>query len=201
MIEEKLNNIYKVTHFTHLEYKNKTEIPSDLGHENYGEVTRKGVEMLVEHFKEYFNENTILIPTPKSSLPQKDDLWVPQRITSALAGNGLGRSEDCLLRKTPLPRSSKVSAPNRPKASQHYDSMNVRELLFKPKEIVLVDDVITRGATVLGAVNKLAEVFPETKIRVFAVMRTISNSDEFSKIIDPCVGTVSLVGVDTFRSP
>lgn len=59
MIEEKLNNIYKVTHFTHLEYKNKTEIPSNLGHENYGEVTRKGVEMLVEHFKEYFNENTI----------------------------------------------------------------------------------------------------------------------------------------------
>ena len=25
-------------------------------------------------FSDYFNENTILIPTPKSSLPQKDDL-------------------------------------------------------------------------------------------------------------------------------
>ena len=152
-------------------------------------------------FSDYFNENTILIPTPKSSLPQKDDLWVPQRITSVFANNGLGKNEECLIRETPLPRSSKVSAPNRPKAFQHYDSMRVRELLFNPKEIVLVDDVITRGATVLGAVNRLAEIFPKALIRVFAVMRTISNSDDFSKIVDPCTGTISLVGENTFREP
>ncbi|MDH5431106.1 MAG: hypothetical protein OEW78_04395 [Nitrosopumilus sp.] len=152
-------------------------------------------------FSDYFNENTILIPTPKSSLPQKDDLWVPQRITSALAKNGLGKNEECLFRETPLPRSSKVSAPNRPKASQHYDSMRIRELLFKPKEIILVDDVITRGATVLGAANRLAEAFPDANIRVFAVMRTISNSNEFSNFIDPCIGTVSLIGIDASRRP
>ena len=152
-------------------------------------------------FADYFNENTILIPTPKSSLPQKDDLWVPQRITSALAKTGLGKSEECLFREIPLPRSSKVSAPNRPKASQHYDSMKVKELLFKPKEIVLVDDVITRGATSLGAVNRLAEAFPDAHIHVFAVMRTISNSDEFSKIVDACTGTVSLIGINTSRVP
>ena len=152
-------------------------------------------------FSDYFNENTTLIPIPKSSLPQKDDLWVPQRVTTALAKIGLGKSEECLFRETPLPRSSKVSAPNRPKTSQHYDSMKVKELLFKPKEIILVDDVITRGATVLGAVNRLAEIFPDIRIRVFAVMRTISNSDEFSKIVDPCTGTVSLIGIDTSRVP
>jgi predicted amidophosphoribosyltransferase len=152
-------------------------------------------------FSDYFNENTILIPTPKSSLPQKDDLWVPQRITSVFANNGLGKNEECLIRETPLPRSSKVSAPNRPKAFQHYDSVKVRELLFNPKEIVLVDDVITRGATVLGAVNRLAETFPKSLIRVFAVMRTISNPDDFSKIVDPCTGTISLVGENTFREP
>lgn len=152
-------------------------------------------------FSDYFNENTILIPTPKSSLPQKDDLWVPHRITTALAKQGLGKSEECLVRVTPLSRSSKVSASNRPKASQHYESLKVKELLFKPKEIVLVDDVITRGATALGAVNKLADAFPKAKIRVFAAIRTISNSIEFSKIVDPCIGTVSLVGVDSFRDP
>jgi len=152
-------------------------------------------------FSDYFNEDAILIPTPKNSLPQKDDLWVPQRITSVFASNGLGKSEECLIRETPLPRSSKVSAPNRPKAFQHYDSMKVRELLFNPKEIVLVDDVITRGATVLGTVNRLAETFPKALIRVFAVMRTISNPDDFSKIVDPCTGTISLVGENTFREP
>jgi hypothetical protein len=41
-------------------------------------------------FANYFNSNTILIPTPKSSLLKKDMLWVPQRITTALINNGLG---------------------------------------------------------------------------------------------------------------
>lgn len=79
--------------------------------------------------------------------------------------------------------------------------MKVKELLFKPKDIILVDDVITRGATVLGAVNRLAEAFPSARIRVFAVMRTISNSIKFSKIIEPCIGTISLVGTDSVRNP
>jgi len=39
-------------------------------------------------FSDYFDENTLSVPTPKSSLPQKDELWVPQRITTAMANNG-----------------------------------------------------------------------------------------------------------------
>jgi predicted amidophosphoribosyltransferase len=152
-------------------------------------------------FADYFSQNTILIPTPKSSLLKKDMLWVPQRITSALVNNGLGKNEECLYRDIPLPRSSTSLASDRPKASQHYDSIKVRKLLFEPKEILLVDDVITRGATVLGAVNKLADAFPNARIRAFAVMRTISNPDEFLEIIQPCVGTITLSGEDTFRRP
>lgn len=128
-------------------------------------------------------------------------LWVPRRITSALANNGLGKNEECLYRDIPLPKSSTSLASNRPKAFQHYDSMKVRELLFDPKEILLVDDVITRGATMLGAVNKLADTFPNARIRTFVVMRTISNPDEFSEIIQPCVGTITLSGENTFRVP
>lgn len=152
-------------------------------------------------FSDFFHGDVVLIPTPKSSLPQKDELWVPKRITLALSDNGLGKSEECLVRKIPVPRSSKVSASDRPKANQHYDSMSVNKLLFDPKEIVLVDDVVTRGATALGAINRLAENYPHASIRVFAVMRTISNSDEFSKIVDPCKGSISLVGDETFRDP
>ena len=152
-------------------------------------------------FRDYFGQDVTLVPIPKSSLRQNDELWVPQRIASAMANNGLGKNEDCLHRITPLPKSSQVVAQNRPKASMHYDSMSVDDLLFKPREIVLVDDVITRGATALGAASRLAEAFPDVKIRVFAVMRTISNSDEFSKIIDPRVGKINLRGEDTYRRP
>jgi len=79
--------------------------------------------------------------------------------------------------------------------------MEVRESLLKPKEIVLVDDVITRGATAVNAVNRLANAFPNAKIRVFAAMRTISDPDMFSEIIQPCTGTISLIGEDTYRDP
>ena len=152
-------------------------------------------------FSDYFNETTMLIPTPKSSMLQKDGLWVPQRITSALENKGLGINEECLIRNTPLPKSSKVSAPDRPKAFQHYESMGVRESLLHPREIVLVDDVITRGATALGAVNKIKEAFPNASIRVFAAMRTIRNSDDFSDFFEPRTGKIELVGVNTFRHP
>lgn len=152
-------------------------------------------------FSDYFNENTLLIPTPKSSLPQRDELWVPQRIALAMANNGLGRIEECLYRSTALPRSSTSLASDRPKARQHYDSMKIKELLDNPTEIILVDDVITRGATTLGAVNKLVETFPNARIRVFVAMRTMSNPDEFSEIIQPCVGTITLIGENTRRVP
>src|SRR2546427_9466178 len=153
-------------------------------------------------FANYFNPNTILIPTPKSSLLKKDMLWVPQRITKALINNGLGKtSEECLERVIALPRSSKSTPANRPKPLQHYESMSVKELLFDPEEIVLVDDVVTRGATILGAVNKLTEVFPNARIRAFVVMRTMSNPEEFSEIVDPCVGTIRLSGENARRNP
>lgn len=153
-------------------------------------------------FSNYFNSNTILVPAPKSSLLKKDMLWVPQRITTALINNGLGKvSEECLERTTALPKSSKSIPANRPKPFQHYESLKIRKLLFEPEEIVLVDDVVTRGSTILGAINKLAEAFPNARIRAFAVMRTISNPKEFSDIVDPCVGTIKLSGDSTRREP
>ena len=59
--------------------------------------------------------------------------------------------------------------------------MNVTRILSNPDEIILIDDVITRGATLLGAANLLADDFPETPIRAFVAMRTISNPDEFNE--------------------
>ncbi len=154
-------------------------------------------------FANYFNSNTILVPTPKSSLLKPGTLWVPQRITAALVKNGLGKSyEACLERIKAVPRSSgqRIGA-NRPKTFQHYESMKVKKLLFEPKEIVLVDDVITRGATILGGVNRLAEAFPNSKIRAFAMMRVMSNPEEFSNVEDPCVGKITMYGEDTSRIP
>ncbi len=153
-------------------------------------------------FADYFNTNPILVPTPNSSLNKLDTLWVPQHLATALVKKGLGgKVVECLNRATPLQKSATSSAENRPKAVEHYDSMEVIKTLHEPKEILLVDDVVTRGATLLGAANKLTDAFPNARIRAFAAMRTISSESNFVEINDPCMGTIALHGDKTFRNP
>jgi predicted amidophosphoribosyltransferase len=154
-------------------------------------------------FASFFQPNTTLVPTPKSSLMQPNTLWVPMRIATALVGMGLGKEvAPYLIRDKPV-RKAALSMPNeRPTTIEHYESMTVQERLSRPAEILLVDDVVTRGATLLGAANRLAEVFPQTRIRAFAAMRTISNPDEFDKVYVPCVGTIELLeSGETLRRP
>jgi predicted amidophosphoribosyltransferase len=115
---------------------------------------------------------------------------------------GLGKAiEECLKRAIPLRKSATSLAANRPKAFEHYASMEVQKVFPEPTEIVLIDDIITRGATAMGAANKLADAFPAARIRVFAAMRTISPPDIFKNTLDPCIGTIDLRGADTFRRP
>ena len=154
-------------------------------------------------FTSFFQPGTTLVPTPKSSLMQPGTLWVPKRIATALAGMGLGNEVfPCLVRVKPVPKAASSVPQERPTPAEHYESMGVRGRLSKPDEIVLVNDIVTRGATLLGAANRLADVFPHTRIRAFAAMRTISNPEEFNELYDPCVGTIELrESGDTLRKP
>lgn len=154
-------------------------------------------------FASFFQPNTTLVPTPKSSLMQPNSLWVPMRIATALVEMGLGKEVvPYLVRDKPV-RKAAFSMPNeRPTAIEHYDSMSVQERLSRPYEILLVDDIVMRGATLIGAANRLAEVFPQIRIRAFAAIRTISNPNEFDKVYVPCVGAIELwESGDTSRRP
>lgn len=165
------------------------------------ENIKKNFENL--EFANLFKENTILVPTPNSSLRRSDSLWVPQRLARALVKEGLGKdSVECLSRITPIRKAATSPASERPKAEEHYETMGIVKTLDEHNEILLVDDVVTRGATLLGAANKLADEFPNARIRAFAAMRTISNPAEFVRIIDPCIGSIELGSENyTFRNP
>jgi predicted amidophosphoribosyltransferase len=153
-------------------------------------------------FSSLFETNPTLIPTPKSSLMKRDTLWVPQRLASALVKRGLGRGvEECLVRVRAVRRSATSQPADRPKAFEHYDSMEVQKVFPEPTEMLMIDDIVTRGATLLGGANRLAEAFPNARIRVFAAMRTISPPDPFKSITDPCTGNIELRGIDTYRRP
>ncbi len=146
--------------------------------------------------------DVMLVPVPKSSLSLSGSLWVPQRIADALVEIGLGNGAFPILERIRFVLKAAFSAPKqRPKAIDHYETIDVHPQLEPMERIVLVDDVITRGATMLGAASRLAEAYPEAEIRSFAMIRTMSRSEMFVRIEDPCLGHIRLIKDQTFRKP
>ena len=78
---------------------------------------------------------------------------------------------------------------------------NDEYLVSRSTEILLIDDVVTRGATLLGVANKLADAFPNARIHGFAALRTISDPNQFIRINDSCVGKIKLIDNETYRDP
>lgn len=154
-------------------------------------------------FASFFQPNTVLVPVPKSSLMRPDSLWVPLRIASALVGMGLGKTvAPCLIRMKPVAKAAFSVPQARPTVVEHYESLSVQGHLSELDDILLVDDIITRGATLLGAANRLIDAFPHVRIRGFASMRTVSNPDEFEALYAPYIGTIELrPSGDTLRRP
>ncbi len=115
-----------------------------------------------------------------------DTLWVPERIANALVRRGFGaRVASFLIRVNAVPKSAFSSSNERPTPNQHFQSMAMQGSLAPPDEIVLVDDIVTRGHTPIGAANRLLEAFPSTRVRAFIAMRTISHPVSFSRVYDP----------------
>jgi hypothetical protein len=152
-------------------------------------------------FKDYFGSSTSLVPVPKSSLMQEGSLWVPEKYAEELSRNGKGVVFPCLKRVSAVAKAAFSQPENRPKATEHYNSIKVKSIMHVPREIVLIDDVVTRGATLLGCASRLKQAYPDVRIRGFAIVRTISDPSLFNKIADPCIGKITLNGDDTIRSP
>ena len=162
-------------------------------------LTRLMSQQLEKHNFEFFQSKPVLVPVPKSSPIRPGDLWVPQRIADSMVKEGLGRDvQPCLERHTAVLKSAYSPPSKRPKVRQHYDSFSV-EALTDLDDLVLVDDVVTRGATFLGAARRLRERFPNAQIRAFALICTRSSPAEFSTFEDPRVGRITLQGDESYR--
>jgi len=156
-------------------------------------------------YASFLTSQPILVPVPGSSLMKEDTLWVPDRIAKSLVANGIGREvAACLSRATAVPKSATSDAPDRPKPLRHFETLAIQESISQPPdEILLVDDIVTRGATMWGAANRLAEAYPEALIRGFAAVRTSSNPYEFEELYRPVKGTIEFREdlQDTLRRP
>ena len=144
-------------------------------------------------FHEFFGDDVTLVPLPRSvPFKQKDALWPAMRICRALEARGLCRDvQPLLVRTRPVPKSAlQRSAGSRPDPRTHAETLAAKDDTGVLRaRICLVDDVVTRGSTLLGAAWCLRRVWPTASVVGFAAVRTMSKQ-EIRTILDPVEGWI-----------
>jgi hypothetical protein len=170
-----------------------------------------------ERFGRAFGGRVILVPVPGST-PAKRTHWVGARLAWCLREVGLAAAIWPVLRRRYAVRKSAVAAAGqRPSVMEHYESFAVECLALGEAPIArrgsvaspgrtelrltLVDDVITRGRTLLAAAGRLREAFPTAEIGAFALLRTLNREEVLHQVLDPCEGEVRWVSGDSRRNP
>jgi adenine/guanine phosphoribosyltransferase-like PRPP-binding protein len=82
----------------------------------------------------------------------------------------------------------------------HYDSLRATASLTAGPILTIVDDVVTRGATMLAGAARLSDAFPAATVRCFALIRAMSSAP-IQRVKEPCEGTITLVDWGTQRAP
>lgn len=177
-----------------------------LGPERVGSVFDMLNTERCEALRDFLNPKITLVPIPRSSFTQPGTLWPAKVISDALFESGFGcQVNTFLFRKTPIHKSSlSQSADTRPSVQNQMDSLGVnRDLINDPKDITLIDDVITAGRTSVACALRLLEVFPNSTIRLFAMVRTKSFDTEVEQIVNPETGIIEYYpgSGKTYRKP
>lgn len=153
-------------------------------------------------FDELFADSPLLVPIPRSSLAVEGGIWPASNIASALVRHGVGAAVlPCLERVQAVPKSAFAALGTRPKPSDHYASIQATKLVTDRPSLCLVDDVITKGATLLAAASRLQETYPQAKVTAFALVRTLGFVEDIDQILEPVLGTITLRRDDALREP
>lgn len=153
-------------------------------------------------FAQLFARDAWLVPVPGCT-PAGTRSTAAWRLAMALHELGLGRGVwGGLARRVPVRKSATALLGERPTVRQHFESFSVSDL--RPSlvdRIVLVDDVISRGRTLLAAATRLRCRLPHTDVRAFAMVRTMGFLTGIDRLLAPCEGVVYWAGGDARREP
>ena len=154
-----------------------------------------------EALAELFAGDVILVPVPGSA-PQSTRAWAAERLATALHGVGLGKCVwPGIRRRSAVRRSATAINTARPTVQQHFESLAIATSACPRGRLVLIDDVITKGRTILAVAARLYEAYPNADIRAFALVRTMGLLPDVARFLDPCQGVVRWAGGDAWRDP
>lgn len=150
----------------------------------------------------FFGGDVTLVPMPRSAPLVAGALWPAERICRTIAARGLAVGiAPILKRDVAVQKSAFAPRGERPTVSLHFRSMSAHPVLDIGQRIVIVDDVVTKGSTALAAASRLAEVYPDRSITLFALIRTKGLIPDIERIVDPVSGMIRLVDDEGARQP
>jgi hypothetical protein len=152
-------------------------------------------------FAGFFRATDVLVPVP-SSTPRACGTWPAADLARALVHAGIGSSAwPGLHRVCSVPKSATAAPGRRPSVSRHYESLHVEPPLTNLVSVLLIDDVITRGRTLLAAAARVREAIPCAHVRAFALLRTMGLAPDIENLLDPCRGEIRWRSGDAQRIP
>lgn len=149
----------------------------------------------------FFLSGDLLVPVPRSA-PKVRGSWAAAELAQALVREGVGAETwPGLQRVFAVPKSATAAKGSRPSVARHYDSFRLAPPQARPASVMIIDDVISRGRTLLAAAARVREAFPEAKIRAFALLRTQSFISLLPNLLEPCRGEIRWMDGDARRNP
>jgi predicted amidophosphoribosyltransferase len=150
----------------------------------------------------FLTASDVLVPVPGSAPRRHEGRYVAARLAEELVRQGLGCDTWHGLKRTRPVRKSGTAPPcARPSVALHYASFAIDAWPSPPVSLVLVDDIITKGRTLLAAAARLHEAFPGANVRAFALVRTMGFVPQVSRLLEPCKGSIRWRAGDARRDP
>jgi hypothetical protein len=155
-------------------------------------VIERIASRLASDARAVFGGKPMLVPVPGSGLTKPHTVWPSRRLCEELVGQGLGDGVTAIVSRTiAVPKSAGSVA--RPTLDQHVRSFTVQPNLTPPSRLLVVDDVVTSGTTIMACAIKLSLAFPGVPVSGFALARVQSTGNP-DRVLEPLIERVTLAG-------
>lgn len=145
-------------------------------------------------FPGYFGDDVFIVPVPSHAPTRQRAFWLTKIIGDSFVDQGLAIGCTPLLKRSIAIEKSALSSGPRTVA-RHLYSIDLVPTIHAPERIVVLDDVVTSGATLFAATCIIAEEYPNADVKAFALVRTLSNQEvpeTPARCLDPCIGTIRM---------
>ncbi len=129
--------------------------------------------------RQLFASPVTLVPVPACGARdvESSGVWPALELCQELSRRGFGDDVQAVLERVEAVANSAWAPRRRPSVEDHFQSLGVTSLVKEPRRLLLVDDVVTRGATLMAAARRLAVAYPATQMEAFALARVQGAGD------------------------